>query len=76
MSGDSTVTAFNRATCDAQAATACTATEQATLISVATCESAIALCVTPSDHPRVVTELSACTAGLTVSSGCIAALGN
>ena len=77
MAGDSNITAFNRATCDAQTATKCTSTEQSTLISLSVCEQAIASCVMPADHARVVGEVSACAAGVgSVSSDCITALGN
>lgn len=77
MAGDSNLTAFNRATCDAQAATKCTSAEQSTLLGLGACEQTIALCVTPADHSRVVGEVSACAADAgTISSDCITALGN
>lgn len=73
---DSSITAFNRSTCDTKSAADCSDAERAALELVASCEANITPCFTSGDRSKTVAKIEACSAdaGVTFSSKCLAAL--
>lgn len=71
---DAFLYAFDPIKCVAQAGTACTLAERATLTRVATCDQQISLCLNPNDRATALMAINACATGTMLSNGCIQAI--